>query len=147
MNTPDFSDQVVIVTGASSGIGEALAHRLARAGASLVLAARSQERLAAVAAECTRLGGNAVAIPTDVGVEARTRGRIVAVSSLAAKVPLPFYRLLHREQVRPGRILRRAADGARGRRGLGTTVYPDFVVSPGACRELFPLPAGSSLRP
>ncbi len=58
-------DRVVLITGASSGIGAATARAAARAGHRLVLAARSEEKLAALAAEC---GGpeRAVAVVTDV---------------------------------------------------------------------------------
>ena len=64
-----FQNHVVIVTGASSGIGRALALRLADQGASLALAARSAERLAALAEECIQRGGKAVPVPTDVSEE------------------------------------------------------------------------------
>lgn len=64
-----FKNHVVIVTGASSGIGRALALRLADQGASLALAARSAERLAALAEECIQRGGKAVPVPTDVSEE------------------------------------------------------------------------------
>ena len=57
---------VVIVTGASSGIGAAIARRLGRPGMTLVLAARRAEELAAVAREVRANGGTAVPVPTDI---------------------------------------------------------------------------------
>jgi NAD(P)-dependent dehydrogenase (short-subunit alcohol dehydrogenase family) len=57
---------IVIVTGASSGIGEATALRLGRSGNTVVLAARRTEELAAVARRIETNGGTAVVAPTDV---------------------------------------------------------------------------------
>lgn len=68
-----FKDHAVIITGASSGIGEALAYLLADQGARLALAARSLDKLNAVAAECERRGTKAIALPTDVMDEAQCR--------------------------------------------------------------------------
>jgi short-subunit dehydrogenase len=59
----------MILTGASEGIGRALALALARSGASLALAARDAQRLESLAAECRALGGQAIAIATDVTSE------------------------------------------------------------------------------
>jgi len=61
-----LSGKVVIVTGASSGIGAATARTLARLGCRVTLAARSAEKLRALADE---LGSSALAAPTDVTVE------------------------------------------------------------------------------
>lgn len=61
--TQILNDKVVIITGASSGIGAATARRLAQLNCKLILAARSEERLTALANE---IGQNALAIPTDV---------------------------------------------------------------------------------
>jgi short-subunit dehydrogenase len=58
--------QVVVITGASSGIGRATALRLARQKASVVLTSRREAVLQEVAAECVRLGGRAIAVPADV---------------------------------------------------------------------------------
>ena len=57
---------VVVVTGTSSGIGAAAARRLAAAGAEVVLVARSEDRLAALAAEIEAAGGLACAHPADL---------------------------------------------------------------------------------
>jgi NAD(P)-dependent dehydrogenase (short-subunit alcohol dehydrogenase family) len=70
MQVPELKGKVVILTGASRGIGKGIALRLAREGATLVLAARSKDALEAVAAECRQAGGEATAIPTDVSQKA-----------------------------------------------------------------------------
>jgi len=56
----------IILTGASEGIGRALALALAARGARLALAARDRQRLESLAQECRALGGEARALPTDV---------------------------------------------------------------------------------
>jgi len=56
----------IILTGASEGIGRALALELAARGARVALAARDRERLETLAQECRTRGGEALAIPTDV---------------------------------------------------------------------------------
>jgi short-subunit dehydrogenase len=61
-----FTGRVALVTGASSGIGAALARELARQGAAVVLFARREERLRELAAAISRDGGRALAIAGDV---------------------------------------------------------------------------------
>ena len=61
-----FTHQVIVVTGASEGIGRAFCHALAPQRPRLVLAARNRDRLESLAAECVAQGAEAVAVPTDV---------------------------------------------------------------------------------
>lgn len=62
-------DQVIVLTGASSGIGLVTARMAARRGARLVLAARSEDELRRLADEINSRGGQAVALAADVGSE------------------------------------------------------------------------------
>jgi clavulanate-9-aldehyde reductase len=72
----DLGGQVVAVTGASSGIGEATALACAQAGASVALAARRVDRIEALAERIASEGGRAIAVPTDVGDEGQARAFI-----------------------------------------------------------------------
>ncbi|MBX5462602.1 MAG: SDR family oxidoreductase [Steroidobacteraceae bacterium] len=66
MHATALSSPVVVLTGASSGIGRAIANALARRGAQVVLAARGREALEAVAAECELAGAATEVVLTDV---------------------------------------------------------------------------------
>jgi short-subunit dehydrogenase len=66
MSAATYAGKTVVLTGASSGIGRALALALARQRPRLALAARDTESLADVAEECRALGAEAVVVPTDV---------------------------------------------------------------------------------
>lgn len=69
----DIREKVTIITGASTGIGRATARLFAEHGAIVVLAARSTDKLEALARELQALGQQALAIPTDVTQEEAVR--------------------------------------------------------------------------
>ena len=100
--------KTVMVTGASYGIGEATARKMAAAGATVLVVARSEERLEDLAAAINAGGGRAVAYPTDLTDEAavsvltkqvtETHGRVDIVVSNAGK---SLRRSLHHQYDRP----------------------------------------------
>lgn len=61
-----LDDRVVVVSGIGPGLGAAIALQSARAGASVVLAARTEQRLEKVAAAVREIGGTATVVPTDI---------------------------------------------------------------------------------
>ncbi|WIB34849.1 SDR family NAD(P)-dependent oxidoreductase [Curtobacterium sp. MCJR17_043] len=81
-----FRGKVVVITGASSGIGRAAAHEFAKQGATLVLAARGEQSLEEAAAECRKLGAEAVAIPTDVADERQVNDLVGTVTSRFGRI-------------------------------------------------------------
>jgi len=70
---PILADQVIIITGASSGIGEETTRRLVRHGAKAVICARRPERLEALARELDSSGTRVLAVPGDVTNDADRR--------------------------------------------------------------------------
>ncbi len=67
MERMNWNGNVVVITGASTGIGEEMAYRMASGGAHLVLTARREAELERVAARVRTLGGKAIAVSADVG--------------------------------------------------------------------------------
>ncbi|MBS0169029.1 MAG: SDR family oxidoreductase [Nitrospira sp.] len=72
-----LKDKIAIVTGSSSGIGKAIAVRFAQEGATVVVAARRQDKCEETVAQIVRSGGKALAIQTDVAEESQVE-RLVA---------------------------------------------------------------------
>jgi NAD(P)-dependent dehydrogenase (short-subunit alcohol dehydrogenase family) len=107
-----IQEQVIVITGGSSGVGRAAALKAAKAGARVALAARNAEALTDVARQIEADGGAAIAVPTDVADNA-------AVEALADRTVSRF-----------GRIDTWVNDA-------GTAVYGEFLdISPDEFREV-----------
>jgi NADP-dependent 3-hydroxy acid dehydrogenase YdfG len=100
----NIEGKAVVITGASSGLGEAAARHLSAEGATVVLGARRLERIQALAEELTRSGGKALAVATDVtqcdqvkklvDAAVQTYGRVDVMLNNAGLMPLsPLERL------------------------------------------------------
>src|ERR1700722_8555169 len=76
METSNITGKVVVITGASSGIGESTAKLLAQQGARVVLGARRKDRIDAVAKEISATGGKAIGFATDVTKRAEVEALI-----------------------------------------------------------------------
>ena len=84
----DLTGRIALVTGASQGIGRTCAIELARAGATVVLAARNEAKLADVVAEVESIGGKAVVFAMDVASEASIRTATKAILEQFGKVEI-----------------------------------------------------------
>ena len=84
----DLQGRIALVTGASQGIGRACALELARAGATVALAARNEAKLAEVAAEIAAAGGQAAAFALDVASEESIKAGAKAVIERFGKVEI-----------------------------------------------------------
>jgi hypothetical protein len=103
-----LSDAAAIVTGASSGIGEATARMLAAEGTAVALAARREERLEALRDEIEADGGTALVVPTDVTDRAQVQaladqtldafGSIDVLVNNAGIMPLSMMENLHEDE-------------------------------------------------
>lgn len=100
----NIEGKTVVITGASSGLGEATARHLSRLGATVVLGARRLDRLQSLATELTESGGKALAVEMDVtkrdqvanlvGAAAKSFGSIDVMINNAGLMPLaPLERL------------------------------------------------------
>jgi len=82
----NIEGKVVVITGASSGLGEATARHLSAQGASVVLGARRQDRIQALARELTRSGGKAIAVTTDVTHREQVKNLVDAAAQAYGRI-------------------------------------------------------------
>ena len=103
----ELAGKRILLTGASSGIGEAAAEQFARAGATVVVVARRQELLDALAGRITAAGGEAISIPCDVSdmdacdelvsdVEKRLGGVDILINNAGRSIRRPLAESLER---------------------------------------------------
>ncbi|MEQ9619231.1 MAG: SDR family NAD(P)-dependent oxidoreductase [Deltaproteobacteria bacterium] len=85
-----FKDKVVVVTGASSGIGRATALEFAREGAKTVLVSRSGDKLEEVADEIRSINSDVLVVPADVSVPEEVKGAIKKVLSTFGRIDVLF---------------------------------------------------------
>jgi NADP-dependent 3-hydroxy acid dehydrogenase YdfG len=115
--------KVVVITGASSGLGEATARALSAQGARVVLGARRPDRIQALASELTSSGGNAIAVTTEVAdrqqvktlvdTAAEAYGRIDVMINNAGVMPqAPLERLRWRRNCRRAQASRISLSGS-----------------------------------
>ena len=143
----NLEDKVVLITGASSGLGEALAYELARQGATLALASRGLAQLEHVAAQCKRQGAaEARAYSLDVSRAAdgqqvaaavqRDFGRIdvlvnnAGVHALASVGDLPeglFHQAMEVNVFGPLRMIQAALPGLRQSKGMVVNIGSSLV--------------------
>jgi short-subunit dehydrogenase len=83
-----MKDKVVVITGASSGIGKALAFEMAARNAWVVIAARSESKLAAIEAELKKSGKQVLAVKTDVSSEQDCRNLIDAAINKFGRIDI-----------------------------------------------------------
>lgn len=81
-----LQDKVVVVSGVGPGLGRSIAVRSAREGADVVLASRTESRLAAVAEEITALGRRAIAVPTNINDETETQRLVDTATEVFGRV-------------------------------------------------------------
>ncbi len=83
-----MKDKVVVITGASSGIGKSLAYEFANHGSKVVMAARSEDKLAEIKKDIIKKGGDAIFIVTDVAIEADCRNLIDSTIAKYSKIDI-----------------------------------------------------------
>ena len=124
MAVAPLAGSVALVTGASSGIGEATALALADHGAAVALAARRMDRLEAVAHGVRDAGGAAVAIEADVSDQDQARAAVARTVSELGRLDI-LINNAGRDAARPGRSTPTSTSGA----GCSTSTSTAFCIA------------------
>jgi NAD(P)-dependent dehydrogenase (short-subunit alcohol dehydrogenase family) len=124
--------RVAIVTGASQGLGHAMALKLAEAGADVVAASRTREKLEATADEVRKLGRKCLVVPTDVSRSADVNAMVAAAVKEFGHVDILINNAGGGEDGR-GKRLEEITDD-EWRRGIDTNLSSQFY----GCRAVIP---------
>jgi NADP-dependent 3-hydroxy acid dehydrogenase YdfG len=101
--TEGIKGKVVVITGASSGLGEATARALSAQGARVMLGARRQYHIQALARELTERGGKAIAVTTDVTDRAQVKNLVDAAVQASGRVDV----MVNNAELMPQALLER----------------------------------------
>jgi NAD(P)-dependent dehydrogenase (short-subunit alcohol dehydrogenase family) len=134
----DLKERVAIVTGASSGLGYAIARKLAAHGVKTVLAARNKEKLDALAAEITKKGGTALACQTDVTKEADILNMIKMATDKFGRLDI----LVNNAGIDGKPMVAADADLAEWRRVLEINLFGTFYCAREALKRMLPAKRG-----
>ena len=88
MNFPELKNKVALITGASKGLGKAMAVALAEAGVKVALVSRDEKLLGEVAAQIAAAGAEAAVFPTDVADEAQVVALEKAVAARFGRIQI-----------------------------------------------------------
>lgn len=133
----DLQHQVAVVTGASSGIGRAIAERLGRAGAAMVVGSRSQERAEQAADALRRQGFQAVGVAADIGDDAQAARLVNAAQESFGRLDL-LVNNAGQPSVSPSEEL----PPADWRRVIDTDLSGAFYCAQAAARVMLPQGSG-----
>src|SRR5690242_12581036 len=124
--------KVAIITGASQGLGQAMALKFAEAGADIVAASRTQAKLEDTAAEVRKLGRKCLVVPTDVTDSAQVNAMVAAAAAEFGHLDVLVNNAGGGDESL-GKRLEEITD-AQWRRGLDTNLTSQFY----GCRAVIP---------
>ncbi len=125
--------RVAIITGASQGLGHAMALKFAEAGADVVVASRTREKLEATADEVRKLGRKCLVTPADVSRSADVNAMVAAAVKQFGRIDILVNNAGGTEEASRGKRLEEITDD-EWRRGIDTNLSSQFY----GCRAVIP---------